>query len=118
MIANQTISQRMSWQKASELQAAQKARLEERERRQAVRRAAEDELARFNIALNNGKIAIIQTAFGEYEVDSVDNDWWYHTHPKGQSKGWSNLRSFAGCNDGTWAALMNQIGEPRNELFA
>jgi hypothetical protein len=88
-------------------------------RRLAVCEAVIDEQIRFNKALHEGgKTAILPTAFGNYEVLSVNADWWYLCKPEGSNGGWLSERSFCGCNDGAWDSLMKQVGEPRNALFA
>jgi len=80
--------------------------------------AVDDELARFNVCVQEmGAPVILHTAFGDYVVDYVDADWWYHTHPVGQVKDSFNARSFCGCNNGTWASLMEQAGCSRNPRF-
>ena len=76
----------------------------------AVMVAAQDERQRFNEALRNGAKAVLLDTFnGQRVVEWVDSNWWYHV--KGET-------SFAGCNDGTWANLLQQAGVPRNPAFA
>lgn len=80
-----------------------------------VMAAAADERTRFNQALANGAVAVLQsTFFGPYRVTSVDEDFWYHTYPMNQVPDQFNRRSFAGCNDGTWANLLEQAHVERN----
>ena len=96
-----------------------KDRQKERERREAVNEACQDEMRRFNAAIANGKTAILHTtSLGDYFVRSVTTDWWYMCSTQQNSASMFDQHSFAGCNDGSWASLMNQVEEPRNPLFA
>ena len=72
--------------------------------------AAQDERQRFNEALRNGAKAVLLDTFnGQRVVEWVDSNWWYHVKCE---------TSLAGCNDGTWANLLQQAGVPRNPEFA
>lgn len=85
-------------------------RRDEREDYENMMSAAEDERRRFNDAIKAGAWVVLKTHAGDYEVDYVDNDFWYHT------KGfWSP--SFAGSNDPTWADLLRQAGVARNQRW-
>ncbi len=86
-------------------------------RRKEVNEAVIDERVRVNQALKTRKITI-STGFGPYELDGVTTNYDYITHPAGEGKTWSNQRTFAGCNDGTWAKIMSDAGEKRNRTFA
>lgn len=88
------------------------------ERAAAVREAVADEMDRFRGRLQAGAVAVLETAFGPFQVDGVSEDFWFTTHPSGQDRSEWNRRSFAGCNDGGWASLLSQVGEARNPLFA
>lgn len=88
------------------------------ERMVAVRGALADEMDRFRGRLQAGAVAVLNTAFGPFQVDAVNEDFWFTTHPSDQVKTEWNRRSFAGCNDGGWASLLSQVGEARNPLFA
>lgn len=80
-----------------------------------VMAAAADERTRFNHALANGARVILKTAFGDYQVLSVDDQFWYHTQPAHfTTASVFDTRSFAGCNDGTWANLLEQAHVERN----
>ena len=87
------------------------------ERFQQVLAATADERARFNAALAAGKTATLETAFGPHEVTAVDDNFWYTTYPAGRTRDQFSRRSFAGCNDGSWDGLLEQVGESRNDLF-
>lgn len=87
-------------------------------RAKLVAAAVQDETQRLNQALESGALVILKTAFGPYVLEYVSVDLWYHTHPAGQRRDNFNHRSFAGCNDGTWANLLKQAGVERNPLFA
>ena len=82
-----------------------------------VREAVKDEHARVNQAVSQGKVALVHTFCGDHVLDSVDSEFWYHTHKVGQSNTYMNTRSWAGCNDGDWADIMRQLGLERNPLF-
>lgn len=84
----------------------------------AVREALADEMDRFRGRLQAGAVAVLSTAFGDFNVDAVSEEFWFTTHPSGQVKSQWNRRSFAGCNDGGWASLLSQVGEARNPLFS
>lgn len=87
------------------------------ERSRLVHEACEDERARMNQAVHAGKVVIVKAIGDRYVLDSVTPDWWYRTYPEGsRPDGW-NLRSWAGCNDGDWAGMMEQAGLERNPLF-
>ena len=87
------------------------------ERHQLMMAAARDERSRFNAALASGKMATLQTAFGPFEVTAVDDNFWFTTFPEGRGRDQFSRRSFAGCNDGSWWDLLEQVGEPRAEFF-
>ena len=87
------------------------------ERHQKMMDAARDERTRFNAALASGKTATLQTAFGPFEVTAVDDNFWFTTFPKGRARDQFSQRSFAGCNDGSWHDLLEQVGEARAEFF-
>lgn len=91
-----------------------------RKRADAVHAACMDERIRFNAAVKAGHVAILPTFAGDYEVISVSSDHWYTTVRVGETARSSalNQRSWAGCNDGTWAMLMAAVGEKRHPLFA
>lgn len=91
--------------------AARKAR---DERMEKIREAMQDERARFNEKVLGGAVAILDTAFGLFEVDGVTPEFWFLTHPKGEKLSTWNRRSFAGCNNGSWADLLEQVDEPRH----
>ena len=104
-------------------------RKRQREAHQAMLDAAADERNRVNVALGRGGRAVLQTAFGEYEVRSVSDDWWYACVPVGTPPDDAPLavaalgrggetRSFCGCNDGAWASIMRQLGVARHPRFA
>lgn len=100
--------------KAAATRAANKAK----EARMAqIMEALADEKARFNHEIASGTTIILQTTFGPYTVDGVDQDFWYHTHIAGEERHNLNSRSFAGCNDGKWADLLRQAGVTRHPLF-
>lgn len=84
---------------------------------QRIMAAAKDERDRMNEAVHNGKEIIVKTFCGNYTLDYVTDDWWYHTHPQGQTSNWMNQRSWCGCNDGDWAEMMKQAGLKRNHLW-
>jgi hypothetical protein len=86
-------------------------------KRQRVNEAAQEELNRMNESVQSGKTVLVKTFLGNYVLDYVDNDWWYHTHPQGQTSSWMNQRSWCGCNDGDWAEMMKQAGLDRNYLW-
>lgn len=90
----------------------------EDERHQVVGIAVADEKSRFNTALANGKAAILHTALGDYYVNSVNTDWWYSCRLHREKSDWLTDRSFAGCNNGSWDDLMQQVGEARHPLFS
>jgi len=87
------------------------------ERARQVREAMIDERDRFNAKVLTGTVAILQTAFGPFQVTSVNQDFWFSSHPAGQTRSEWNRRSFAGCNNGSWADLLRQVGEARHPLF-
>ncbi len=87
------------------------------ERHANMMEAARDERARFNAALAAGKTATLETAFGPHEVTAVDDNFWYTTYPAGRGRDQFSRRSFAGCNDGSWDGLLEQVGEDRNDFF-
>ena len=91
----------------------------EKEARMAqIMKALTYEISELNVAINKGKEVILPTAFGSYVVDGVDGNHWYYTHPQGTNRSEFNSRSFAGCNDGKWADLLQQAGVTRHPLFA
>ena len=87
------------------------------ERAKLVKAGVADEIGRVNRALASKSI-IIGTAFGPYELEAVTPGFDYITHPEGKGKSWMNQRTFAGCNDGTWAQIMRDAGEKRAASFA
>ena len=90
---------------------------ERKARYELVNQAVTEELARVNKRIADGAVAYVHTFCGDYQLDYVTREWWYITHPKGQSKNGLNQRSWAGCNDSDWADIMKQLGEARNEYF-
>ncbi len=83
-----------------------------------VREAVTDERIRVNGAIKATITVIIPTSFGPYQLDAVTAEYDYITHPAGQAKNWMNQRTFAGCNDPTWAGIMRDAGLKRHPLFA
>lgn len=118
-IASNTEAQKRAAEVGAALRKSRKSRKPTNDRLYQVLLAMEDERQRFNHAIyEGGKVAILHTAFGDYKVHGVDNEHWYHTVPAEQkTKVYGSERSFCGCNDGTWADLMKQVGEERNWLF-
>lgn len=74
--------------------------------------AVSDEQARFNKAIAAGAVVSLDTFNGPCQVRRVSADFWYHTDGNG---GYG--RSWAGCNDWTWANLLAQAGVERNRLW-
>ena len=81
------------------------------ERRQQLTVALSDEFCRFNRAIEAGATAVLSTFSGNYPVNYVDSDFWYHT-----GRG-LDARSWAGCNNDVWASLLSQVGVARNAFF-
>jgi hypothetical protein len=75
--------------------------------------AEQDEHARFNAACTRGGPALLQTESGLLLVWKVTPDWWYVCDLDD-----ATAPSIAGQNDGTWAALLRQVGEARHSFFA
>lgn len=67
--------------------------------------AAAAERAAFNQAIAAGAKVTLTTFCGDYKVLCVTEDWWYITV---SANGYQ--RTWAGCNDGTWANLLKQAG--------
>lgn len=89
----------------------------------AISAAAADELSRFNGALaqlahdTGVNYPVLHTAFGDYSVVHVSSDWWYSCVLAGhdpRNVSYLDRRSFVGCNDGTWADLLRQVGVSRH----
>lgn len=94
---------------------AERKALEERHR--DVSRAIQLEMAVVNETIEKGGIAIIDTFCGPYQLDFINSDFWYITHPKGKQRDSFNRRSWAGCNDRTWEDILGQLGIERHPLF-
>jgi hypothetical protein len=86
-------------------------------RQKAISEAVQEEMIAVTEAIAEGGIAIIETFCGRYQLDCVNSDWWYITHPEGQKADSFNRRSWAGCNDGTWDSIMKQLGLERHPRF-
>lgn len=107
-----------SAQKAAATRAQNKAR---DERLARFQEALTTERAMFNSMVDLGRRVVLETAFGPYVVKFVDRDHWYHTLPvahEGDSLASVYARSFAGCNDGTWARLLESAGVARQGINA
>lgn len=92
-------------------------------RLQACTEALRDERGRLNLALRDGAVVTVPNGFGiVYRLAVVDQSHWYHCAPVGADGTVSHdplrTRSFAGCNDGTWAGLLAAAGVARHPLFA
>ena len=74
--------------------------------------AEQDEQARFNTACLRSGPALLQTPSGIRLVWRVSSDWWYDCGPDH-----ATASSIPGQNDQTWAALLQQVGEPRHPFF-
>lgn len=89
---------------------------------QAMMDAGQDEIRRFNEAVAKlpwGQKPILTTFAGEYEVASVNGEWWILSYPVGATRhDQYTQRSWAGCNNGTWADWLRQLGVPRNARYA
>lgn len=74
--------------------------------------AEQDEQTRFNTACSRSGPALLQTPVGIRLVWYVTSDWWYDCGPDH-----ATASSIPGQNDQTWAALLQQVGEPRHPFF-
>ena len=78
--------------------------------------AAASERMAFNAAVaGRAQKPVLETAFGPYEVLSVDRNWDYRCRRAGATG--AADRTFCGCNDGAWARLMEQAGVAREERW-
>ena len=77
------------------------------------RTAEQNEHARFNAACARGGPVLLQTEVGLQLVWRVTPDWWYVCGPNETA-----APAIPGRNDGIWAALLEQVSEPRHPLFA
>lgn len=91
---------------------------ERKVRMAAVSAACADEIARFNSALRNGAVAVLETSgFGRLFVLGCSEDFVLTTSVTGHSDWITNSRAYI-ANDGRWTSLLEQTGVARNPLFA
>mgnify|MGYP001576462373 CR=1 FL=1 len=117
-----TTTKKATSERATKAAATRAANKEKLARMQGIVAALATERTCFNNAVRDGAVAILKTAFGDYQVEDVDSNHWYHCRPAGKemvrrSDDWS-YRHFAGCNDGKWADLLRQANIQRHPLFA
>lgn len=60
---------------------------------------------------------MLATAFGPHQVDRIMGDMWAMCYPVGSRPGAFTNRSFALCDEGTWADLLQKAGVARDPLF-
>lgn len=105
----------MSEEAKANMAATRKANKEKKSRMDSILEGLKDERTGFNIRVQEGKVVTLHTAFGDYQVGSVDHNHIYHCWPINEKPSAYNTRSFYGCNDGAWTYLLQQVEMERDE---
>jgi hypothetical protein len=104
--------------RANKAAATRKANQERKARMDKIMEALNTEQAQLNEAINNGVVIILKTFAGDYQIDGVDANFDYHSHPAGSRNDYFNTRTWSGCNDSKWADLLRQANIQRHSFFA